>query len=98
MEWFSREVLATPLRAFPEHKRSFLPSRDDQRHIARIVHALKMGWTKTRKQIADERRRKKVRATRRLSWLARFAECTVPLLIGGICAGEDFLQPVGLDG
>lgn len=61
VEWFSREVLATPLRAFPEHKRSFLPSRDDQRHIARIVHALKMGWTKTRKQIADERRRKKVR-------------------------------------
>lgn len=63
VDWFSREVLATPLRAFPEHKRSFLPSRDDQRHISRIVHALKMGWTKTRKQIADERRKKKVSAT-----------------------------------
>lgn len=56
VEWFSREVLATPLRAFPEHKRSFLPSRSEQLQIAKIVHALKMGWTKTRKQLAAERR------------------------------------------
>ncbi|XP_046967865.1 ribosome biogenesis protein BOP1 homolog [Vanessa cardui] len=61
VEWFSREVLATPLRAFPEHKRSFLPSRSEQKQISRIVHALKMGWTKTRKQIADERKKKKER-------------------------------------
>ncbi|XP_045774193.1 ribosome biogenesis protein BOP1 homolog isoform X1 [Maniola jurtina] len=61
VEWFSREVLATPLRAFPEHKRSFLPSRSEQLQVAKIVHALKMGWTKTRKQIADERRRKRER-------------------------------------
>ncbi|XP_045500058.1 ribosome biogenesis protein BOP1 homolog [Colias croceus] len=59
VEWFSREVLATPLRAFPEHKRSFLPSRDEQLHVARIVHALKMGWTKTRRQIAQERKGKR---------------------------------------
>ncbi|XP_068629720.1 ribosome biogenesis protein BOP1 homolog [Battus philenor] len=59
VEWFSREVMATPLRAFPEHKRSFLPSRDEQRRVARLVHALKMGWTKTRKQIADERKKNK---------------------------------------
>ncbi|XP_072948915.1 ribosome biogenesis protein BOP1 homolog [Epargyreus clarus] len=61
VEWFSREVLATPLRAFPEHKRSFLPSRDEQRRVGRLVHALKMGWTKTRKQIAEERKKKKER-------------------------------------
>ncbi|KAI8431886.1 hypothetical protein MSG28_004444 [Choristoneura fumiferana] len=61
VEWFTREVLATPVRAFPEHKRSFLPSRDQQKHVARIVHALKMGWTKTRRQIAKERRKKKVK-------------------------------------
>lgn len=60
MEWFSREVLATPVRAFPEHKRSFLPSRSEQLAVARIVHALKMGWTKTRRQLADERRKKRV--------------------------------------
>ncbi|CAG4933037.1 unnamed protein product [Parnassius apollo] len=59
VEWFSREVLATPLRAFPEHKRSFLPSREEQRHVSRIVHALKMGWMKTRKQIAEERKKNK---------------------------------------
>lgn len=60
VEWFTREVLQTPLRAFPEHKRSFLPSRSEQQQVARIVHALKMGWTKTRKQLADERRKKRV--------------------------------------
>ncbi|CAH0726848.1 unnamed protein product, partial [Brenthis ino] len=61
VEWFSREVLATPLRAFPEHKRSFLPSRSEQKQISKIVHALKMGWTKTRKQIAEERKKKRER-------------------------------------
>ncbi|XP_013192497.2 ribosome biogenesis protein BOP1 homolog [Amyelois transitella] len=59
VEWFSREVLAAPVRAFPEHKRSFLPSRAEQRHVAKLVHALKMGWSKTRKEIARERQRKK---------------------------------------
>ncbi|CAH2041807.1 unnamed protein product, partial [Iphiclides podalirius] len=62
VEWFSREVLATPLRAFPEHKRSFVPSREEQRHVARIVHALKMGWTKSRRQLAEERRRRRERS------------------------------------
>lgn len=60
VEWFSREVLATPLRAFPEHKRSFLPSRSERLQVARLVHALKMGWTKSRRQLAEERRKKKV--------------------------------------
>ncbi|CAH0755058.1 unnamed protein product [Diatraea saccharalis] len=59
VEWFSREVLATPLRAFPDHKRSFLPSRSDARRVAALVHALRMGWAKTRKQLADERRQKR---------------------------------------
>ncbi|XP_032518028.2 ribosome biogenesis protein BOP1 homolog [Danaus plexippus] len=62
VEWFSREVLATPLRAFPEHKRSFLPSRSEQLAVSKLVHALKMGWTKTRKEMAAERRKKKERA------------------------------------
>lgn len=61
VEWFSREVLATPIRAFPEHKRSFLPSREEQKHISKIVHALKMGWTKTRREIAMERRKRRVK-------------------------------------
>ncbi|VVC98243.1 unnamed protein product [Leptidea sinapis] len=61
VEWFSSQVLATPVRAFPEHKRSFLPSRGEQLQVARIVHALKMGWTKTRRQRARDRRRDKVK-------------------------------------
>ncbi|RVE46367.1 hypothetical protein evm_008990 [Chilo suppressalis] len=60
IEWFSRSVLATPVRAFPDHKRSFLPSRSEQLQVAKIVHALKMGWTKTRKQLAEERKKKRV--------------------------------------
>ncbi|CAG9582900.1 unnamed protein product [Danaus chrysippus] len=62
VEWFSREVLATPLRAFPDHKRSFLPSRSEQLAVSKLVHALKMGWTKTRKEMAAEKRKKKERA------------------------------------
>ncbi|KOB76137.1 Uncharacterized protein OBRU01_06296 [Operophtera brumata] len=59
VEWFTRSVLAAPVRAFPEHKRSFLPSRSEQAQVARIVHALKMGWLKTKKQLAEERRKRK---------------------------------------
>lgn len=60
VEWFTHSVLAAPVRAFPEHKRSFLPSRSEQAQVARIVHALKMGWLKTKKQLAEERRKRKV--------------------------------------
>ncbi|GBP58967.1 Ribosome biogenesis protein BOP1 homolog [Eumeta japonica] len=61
IEWFTREVMVTPLRAFPEAKKSFLPSKSEQKKISKIVHALKMGWMKTRKQMAEERRAKKER-------------------------------------
>ncbi|XP_022112807.2 ribosome biogenesis protein BOP1 homolog [Pieris rapae] len=61
-DWFTREVLATPLRAFPEHKRSFLPSRSEQMQVARLVHALKMGWSQTRREIAARRRAARARA------------------------------------
>ncbi|KAF9416518.1 hypothetical protein HW555_006185, partial [Spodoptera exigua] len=62
LDWFSRDVLAAPLRAFPDHKRSFLPSRDEARAVGRLVHALRMGWAKTRRQLADERRQRRQRA------------------------------------
>ena len=41
--------MKTPLRKFPEHKRSFLPSEHEKRKIAKFVHALKMGWMKPSK-------------------------------------------------
>ena len=48
MPWFSSQVLETPVRDLPESKRSFLPSIDERRKVGRMVHAIKMGWMKTR--------------------------------------------------
>lgn len=45
-EWFSSEVLETPVRDLPEHKRSFVPSLDEKRKVSRMVRAIKMGWMK----------------------------------------------------
>ncbi|XP_067002405.2 ribosome biogenesis protein BOP1 homolog [Anabrus simplex] len=46
IEWFTSEVMKTPLRKFPEHKRSFLPSKVEKQKVGKIVHAIKMGWIK----------------------------------------------------
>ncbi|XP_053684898.1 ribosome biogenesis protein BOP1 homolog [Sabethes cyaneus] len=48
IEWFSSEVEKMPIRNIPDHKRSFLPSKSEKQKIGRLVHALKMGWIKTR--------------------------------------------------
>nr|CAD7403231.1 unnamed protein product [Timema cristinae] len=50
IEWFSSEVMKTPLRKFPDHKRSFLPSKSESEKVSRIVYALKMGWIKPREE------------------------------------------------
>lgn len=42
--------MKTPLRKFPEHKRSFLPSRDEARQVSKLVYKLKMGWIKTKEE------------------------------------------------
>lgn len=47
--------MKTPLRKFPEHKRSFLPSKSEAKKVSRLVHALKMGWIKTTEQQEKER-------------------------------------------
>lgn len=47
--------MKTPVRKFPEHKRSFLPSKEEAKKVSRLVHALKMGWIKTREEQAKER-------------------------------------------
>lgn len=38
-----------PLRKFPEHKRSFLPSKDEMKKVSKYVYAMKMGRMKTRR-------------------------------------------------
>ena len=46
IEWFSSEVMETPIRDLPDTKRSFLPSLDEKRIVGKMVHAIKMGWMK----------------------------------------------------
>lgn len=48
IEWFTSEVEKMPIRNIPDHKRSFLPSKSEKQKVGRLVHALKMGWIKTR--------------------------------------------------
>ncbi|KAL0127470.1 hypothetical protein PUN28_005626 [Cardiocondyla obscurior] len=55
IEWFSSEVMKTPLRNFPEHKRSFLPSKNEGKIVSKYVHALKMGWMKSTAEMQKER-------------------------------------------
>lgn len=51
--------MKTPIRKFPEHKRSFLPSLAEKEKVSRLVHALKMGWIKTEAEKEKEREEKK---------------------------------------
>jgi len=53
-DWFTNEVMETPVTSAPEHKRSFLPSRVEAIKVGRMVHAIKMGWIKERKDETKE--------------------------------------------
>uniref|UniRef100_A0A0C9Q500 AAEL001169 protein n=1 Tax=Fopius arisanus TaxID=64838 RepID=A0A0C9Q500_9HYME len=55
VEYFTSEVMKTPLRKFPEHKKSFLPSKNEARQVSKLVHALKMGWIKSSEELKKER-------------------------------------------
>ncbi|XP_076750011.1 ribosome biogenesis protein BOP1 homolog isoform X2 [Xylocopa sonorina] len=59
IDWFTSEVMKTPLRQFPEHKRSFLPSKMEAKKVSKLVHALKMGWIKSSAELEKERQQKK---------------------------------------
>ncbi|KFB50623.1 hypothetical protein ZHAS_00018947 [Anopheles sinensis] len=48
IEWFSSEVEKMPIRNIPDSKKSFLPSKAEKQRIGKYVHALKMGWMKTK--------------------------------------------------
>ncbi|XP_050305393.1 ribosome biogenesis protein BOP1 homolog isoform X2 [Anthonomus grandis grandis] len=58
IEWFTSQVEQMPIRKFPEHKRSFLPSKSEAKKVSKLVHALKMGWIKTREEQAKLRAKK----------------------------------------
>lgn len=50
--------MKTPLRNYPEHKRSFLPSKPEARKVSKLVHALKMGWMKSTAEMEKEKQQK----------------------------------------
>lgn len=56
MDWFTSEVMKTSLRKFPEHKRSFLPCKNEARKVSKLVRALKMGWIKSTTEMQKERK------------------------------------------
>lgn len=58
LERFTSQVEQMPIRKFPEHKRSFLPSKHEAKKVSKLVHALKMGWIKTREEQAKLRAKK----------------------------------------
>lgn len=59
VEWFTSEVMKMPVRKFPEHKRSFLPSKPEAKKVSKLVHALKMGWIKSTAETEKEKQQKK---------------------------------------
>lgn len=59
IEWFTSEVEKMPIRNIPDHKRSFLPSLYEKKQIGKYVHALKMGYMKSRAELEKERLEKK---------------------------------------
>lgn len=46
-----------PVTNRPEHKRSFIPSLVEKEKVSKLVHAIKMGWIKPRRQDDDSRGR-----------------------------------------
>ncbi|XP_054279082.1 ribosome biogenesis protein BOP1 homolog [Macrosteles quadrilineatus] len=60
VEWFTSDVMKMPVRKFPDHKRSFLPSRSEKEKVSKYVHALKMGWMKSSKMLKKEKREKEL--------------------------------------
>uniref|UniRef100_A0A1B0DLR0 Ribosome biogenesis protein BOP1 homolog n=1 Tax=Phlebotomus papatasi TaxID=29031 RepID=A0A1B0DLR0_PHLPP len=59
IDWFTSEVEKMPIRNIPAHKRSFLPSKSEKKKISKYVHALKMGWMKTKEELEKEAAQKR---------------------------------------
>ncbi|XP_058821371.1 ribosome biogenesis protein BOP1 homolog [Topomyia yanbarensis] len=54
IEWFTSEVEKMPIRNITDQKRSLLPSKSEKLKIHGLVHALKMGWIKTRAKVEKQ--------------------------------------------
>lgn len=50
IEWFSSEVEKMPIVDVPSSKKSFIPSKSERKMVGRIVHSIKMGYTKVKSE------------------------------------------------
>ncbi|XP_051246682.1 ribosome biogenesis protein bop1 [Dicentrarchus labrax] len=57
VEFFSGDLMVHPVSNRPADKRSFIPSLIEKEKVSKLVHAIKMGWIKPRRQDDDSRGR-----------------------------------------
>ncbi|XP_053719580.1 ribosome biogenesis protein bop1 [Synchiropus splendidus] len=57
IEFFSGDVMIHPVTNRPEDKRSFIPSLIEKEKVSKLVHAIKMGWIKPRREDSDSKDR-----------------------------------------
>ncbi|XP_041811583.1 ribosome biogenesis protein bop1 [Chelmon rostratus] len=57
VEFFSKDLMLHPVTNRPADKRSFIPSLIEKEKVSKLVHAIKMGWIKPRRQEDDSRGR-----------------------------------------
>ncbi|XP_060915566.1 ribosome biogenesis protein bop1 isoform X2 [Labrus mixtus] len=57
VEFFSQDVMLHPVTNRPADKRSFIPSLLEKEKVSKLVHAIKMGWIKPRRDDQDTRGR-----------------------------------------
>ncbi|XP_077404507.1 ribosome biogenesis protein bop1 [Vanacampus margaritifer] len=53
VDFFSRDVMLHPVSNRPADKRSFIPSLVEKEKVSKLVHAIKMGWIKPRRERDD---------------------------------------------
>ncbi|CAJ1084297.1 ribosome biogenesis protein bop1-like [Xyrichtys novacula] len=56
VEFFTQEVMLHPVTNRPADKRSFIPSLLEKDKVSKLVHAIKMGWIKPRRDSRDDSR------------------------------------------
>lgn len=49
-DWFSSDVMPTPLRDAPEPKSRFVPSKWEAKKVVKLVRALRRGWLRRKEQ------------------------------------------------
>ncbi|XP_038068232.1 ribosome biogenesis protein bop1-like [Patiria miniata] len=53
VDFFTHEKMIHPVTRRPEHKRSFIPSLLEKDKVSKMLHSIRMGWLKPRKEKKD---------------------------------------------